>query len=215
MQILLCAATVFEIEQTISYIKEKKLEKNVNVLISGVGMMATTYALTKELFTNEYDLVLQAGIAGTVDKEIELGKCVVIENEYIGDLGVNENGQFKTIFDLGFEKKDQLPWTNGALKNPSSEMLSLAALPIINGVTVDEISTSDAKINYFQNELNASIETMEGAALHYVCIMQKLPFLQLRSISNLIGERDKTKWLMKDAIDNVNLELQRIIEKTM
>jgi futalosine hydrolase len=35
---------------------------------------------------------------------------------------------------------------------------------------------------------------MEGAALHYTCLMEKIPFMQLRSISNYIAERDKSKW---------------------
>jgi len=51
------------------------------------------------------------------------------------------------------------------------------------------------------------IESMEGAAFHYVCLQEAVPFLQLRAVSNMIGERDKTKWLMKEAIDNLNKEL--------
>jgi futalosine hydrolase len=54
---------------------------------------------------------------------------------------------------------------------------------------------------------------MEGAALHYVALMEKIPFLQLRSLSNFVGERDKNKWLMKEAIINLNLELQSLILK--
>ena len=45
---------------------------------------------------------------------------------------------------------------------------------------------------------------MEGAALHYTCLMEKIPFIQLRSISNYIAERDKTKWDMKRSIINLN-----------
>ncbi|ULT38317.1 hypothetical protein KRR40_24600 [Niabella defluvii] len=55
---------------------------------------------------------------------------------------------------------------------------------------------------------------MEGAALHYVALMEKIPFLQIRGISNYVGERDKRKWNFKDAIDNLNNELVRIVEQT-
>ena len=34
---------------------------------------------------------------------------------------------------------------------------------------------------------------MEGAALHYACIMEHIPFIQLRAVSNFVGERDKNK----------------------
>ena len=53
---------------------------------------------------------------------------------------------------------------------------------------------------------------MEGAAFHYVCLQQKIKFLQLRSISNRVGERDKTKWAMKEAIANLNIELKKLVK---
>ena len=53
---------------------------------------------------------------------------------------------------------------------------------------------------------------MEGAALHYVCLCEKIPFLQLRCVSNYVGERDKSKWEMTEAISNLNIELNKIIE---
>jgi futalosine hydrolase len=53
---------------------------------------------------------------------------------------------------------------------------------------------------------------MEGAALHYVCLQQEINFLQLRSISNIVGERDKQKWEMKEAIANLNMELKKILQ---
>jgi futalosine hydrolase len=52
---------------------------------------------------------------------------------------------------------------------------------------------------------------MEGAALHYVCLMENVPFVQIRSISNYIGERNKKKWDMMDSIMNLNDSLMRII----
>ena len=54
---------------------------------------------------------------------------------------------------------------------------------------------------------------MEGAAMHYVCLMEKIPFLQLRSISNYIGERNKRKWNMNESIINLNNELIKLIKK--
>jgi futalosine hydrolase len=52
---------------------------------------------------------------------------------------------------------------------------------------------------------------MEGAAFHFVCLQQKIPFIQIRSISNSVGERDKTKWVIKDAVNNLNSELVKLI----
>lgn len=64
----------------------------------------------------------------------------------------------------------------------------------------------------YVNKFQPVIESMEGAALHYVCLMEKIPFLQIRSISNHIGERDKRKWNMKEAILRLNQEIIRLTE---
>ena len=54
---------------------------------------------------------------------------------------------------------------------------------------------------------------MEGAALHYVCRSMKVPFLQMRVVSNYIGERDKTKWMLGGAIENLNNTLLQYVDK--
>lgn len=54
---------------------------------------------------------------------------------------------------------------------------------------------------------------MEGAALHYTCLLENIPFMQVRAISNYVGERDKSKWKMKEAIRNLNDSIIKIIEE--
>jgi futalosine hydrolase len=54
---------------------------------------------------------------------------------------------------------------------------------------------------------------MEGAALHFVALMENITFLQLRSVSNYVGERDKTKWDLSGAINNLNKQLQDLISQ--
>ncbi len=52
---------------------------------------------------------------------------------------------------------------------------------------------------------------MEGAAFHYVCLQEKIPFLQLRAISNYVGERNKANWNLNEAIRNLNKKLIEIV----
>ncbi|HJS53967.1 MAG TPA: hypothetical protein VJ765_05465, partial [Chitinophagaceae bacterium] len=66
-------------------------------------------------------------------------------------------------------------------------------------------------IKFYREEFDPVTESMEGAALHYVCLMEKTPFVQIRSISNYIGERNKQKWNMMDSIINLNKALTTII----
>jgi futalosine hydrolase len=211
MQLLLCASTEFEIRPTIDFIREET-NSQVDVLITGVGMMATTFSLAKTIFNKRPDFILQAGVAGCLDKKLPLTKIVLIENEVIGDLGVEENGAFKTLFDLKLLDKNSFPWKDGKLSN-NVEALQSTGLAVVNGVTVNEISTNQERIAYYHNQLNASAESMEGAALHYVALQEKIPFLQMRSLSNFVGERDKAKWVMDVAIANLNIELIRLVRK--
>ena len=213
MGILLCAATSFEIDPVVQYIRKENFS-DVDILITGVGLTAATHAITKAVLNKTPRFILQAGVAGCLNKKLPLTKVVIVEHETIGDLGVEEHGSFHSVFDLNLLNRNDPPWTNGRLSN-NIEPLKHTGLTIVNGVTVNEISTNEKRIQFYRDQLDASIETMEGAALHYVALMEKIPFLQIRSLSNFAGERDKSKWVMDIAIANLNLELQRIFLKML
>jgi futalosine hydrolase len=213
MQLLLCASTEFEIRPVIDFINNQQFKK-VQILITGVGMVATTFALARSIAHKRPDFILQAGVGGCLDKRLPLSKIVLVENESIGDVGVEEDGTFKTLFDLRLLDKNSFPWKEGKLTN-NVDMLKTTGLTIVDGVTVNEISTNSLRIDYYRNQLNASVESMEGAALHYVALQENIPFLQMRSLSNFVGERDKSKWVMDIAIANLNIELERILTKLL
>lgn len=213
MSILLCAATEFEIEPTLAFIREKSLA-NIDVLVTGVGLTAAACHLTRAACTQRPAFMLQAGLAGCLDEHFALGKVVAVQSETIGDLGVEEAGKFHSLFDLKLAHKNSFPWTDGKLRN-SHPILQQLHLPLADGVSVNEISTNTQRIEYYKNNLSAAIESMEGAALHYVALLENIPFLQIRSLSNFVGERDKSKWKLNEAIAALNHELQRIILKLM
>lgn len=215
MPLLLCAATEFEIAPTRRFLSENGLSNQVRILITGVGLLPAVYALTKAATTGYYSTLLQAGVAGCFDNNETLGKVVAVKTETVGDSGVEENGNFKTLFDLNLVEGNNLPWTQQKLMNEHKNLLALTHLPQVAGITVNEISTSEAKINYYRHTVGAAVESLEGAALHYVGIAEKIPFLQLRSLSNFAGERDKKKWAMPDAITNLNVTLQSLILKLL
>jgi futalosine hydrolase len=213
MQLLLCSATELEIKPTIDFIREENFHE-VEILITGVGMIATAYSLTKSILNKRPRFILQAGVAGCLDEKLPLTKIVMVENENLGDLGVEENESFKTLFDLKLVDRNSFPWKNAKLAN-TIELLKSTGLTIVDAVTVNEISTNKERIAYYRQQLNASVESMEGAALHYVALQEKIPFLQMRSLSNFVGERDKSKWVMEIAIANLNIELIRILAKLL
>lgn len=213
MAILLCAATEFEIKPTLEWMQQQGLNNDIDVLITGVGLLAATFSITKKVRSSKPKLLLQAGIAGCFDEGIQLGTSVVVLRDTIGDLGVLQNSTFTSAFDMGLLKPYEHPWTLGKLENPHTELIKAAGLVLADGVTVNEISTNADRISYYKNGLGSTIETMEGAALHFIGLMEDIPFLQLRSFSNYVGERDKEKWQLPEAVRNVNAVVQELLQK--
>ena len=124
---------------------------------------------------------------------------------------LGEGYYLKTLFDLNLVPQDQYPYKKGWLINPNKEVLKKTKLKIVKGISVNQISTSKQMIKFYRDVFDPVTESMEGAALHYVCLMENVPFVQIRSISNYIGERNKKKWDMMDSIMNLNDSLMRII----
>ena len=206
MGILIVAATSFEIRPSLRVLKKS----NADVSITGVGCPVSVYSITKAIERYRPSVIIQAGIAGGFDRTMPLGTAVAVLQDEFGDIGVAENGQWRSVFDMGFMKAGTQPFKEGVLKNPDKTLLKHCGLKSVKAVTVNEVTTNKAKINLLKNR-GLILESMEGAALHYVALMEKVPFLQIRGLSNYVGERDKSRWQMSEAITNLNRELIRIV----
>jgi futalosine hydrolase len=204
MKILVVAATEMEIAPFMAQNNQPE------ILITGVGAPACMYALTKKLLQQQYDLVVQAGIAGTFKNQFALGETYAVKTDLFADLGIQEGNNFYSLFDGGFLKPDAMPYTNAQLLNTTENFFGLK---MANAITINTVSDSLAQTELYKKKYDADIESMEGAAFHYVCIQENISFLQIRSISNFVGERVKTNWKMKEAVDNLNQNLIRIINK--
>ena len=186
---------------------------SIDVLITGIGLTATTYSLTKQFSLKRPDLVIQAGVAGCFDKSIPFGTVLAIKQDAIADESVVELKKLKPLFNLKLVPQNRAPYKNGWLVNPGTVLFKKSQLKPVKGISVNQITTSNRAIRFYKDEFNPVTESMEGAALHYVCLLEKIPFLQIRSVSNYIGERNKKKWNMKDSIDNLNIELVSLLGK--
>ncbi len=217
MKVVITSATegeVLQIKQTlIPRYTEDSSSLKVTFHTSGVGMLVSCFSLTKMIFEQKPGLVIQVGIAGTFNENMPLSKVVAVENEFLADTGVEENREFKDVFDLNLIKRSTFPFENGSLINRSIHQLNILQLDEVTGVTINEISTRRERIQQLKAKYRPTIESMEGAALHYCCLQTSTPFIQIRSISNYIGERDKSKWDFKRSFANLATEVTRYIDK--
>lgn len=213
MHLLLLSATDIEISETATWLNNHTLGLNAlkpKLLIGGIGQLQTAYALQNRIRLERPGLVIQAGIGGSSAKD-DMGRVCAIGSEQIADLGVMDKIGFTDIFKMGLENRDRFPFRDGKLDNPYRSLLEWTGLPVLEGITVNEIKSSD--FAGFQRNPFRVVESMEGAALHYVCLMEKVPFLQIRAISNITGDRDKSRWKLKEALKSLHEELVVMIQK--
>ena len=169
MQLLIVAATGAEIAPFTRYIQNASgMRVTCDVLIPGIGMVATTYALTKQLQLHHYDLVIQAGIGGSFDTTLALGVLVFVTSEQYGDMGAEDHDNYIDIFEMGLLQANDTPFSSGKLINPLSELHSNILLPHVSGLTVNTVSGNESSIKRRSEKYQCQVESMEGAAFHYV-----------------------------------------------
>lgn len=214
MRIGIVAATRFEIEAVSRFVEQQtgNSPHHFTTIITGVGMLATTYCLLQQILKQPFDWLLQAGIGGSFSEKFSLTDTVLVQKEIMGDLGVEEE-EFQDIFDMGFARENEFPFTGKSLFNPHIPQWNKLQLPLAQGITINEITTRPGRIAALQQKYGCDVESMEGAAFHYVCLQKGICFLQLRSISNRVGERNKKNWKIREAIETLNTQAIRIIEQ--
>ncbi|MGN6566921.1 MAG: futalosine hydrolase [Flavipsychrobacter sp.] len=223
MKLLVVAATEAEISIFTQYLQQHALptgpmqyltkqQNSVQVCITGVGMVATSYTLTKTFQKSSYDMALQVGIGGAFDRALNLGDVYFITSEQYGDMGAEDHFNFIDVFDLGLEKENVYPFTGKRLVTPDASLHAKIDLPRVSGLTINAVSGSEFTVKSRWEKYGCQVESMEGAAFHYVCLQEKVPFAQVRSISNYVEPRDKSKWQMKDAVIALNKWLIDFLE---
>ncbi len=211
MNILIVSATEKEIYPTLNKIKSfNRDDLVVDILVTGIGAVFTSYLLTRKLSEKEYDLIINAGIAGSFNPDLNIGDTVYVQSDQFADLGFEDKDKFYTVFEKGFIYKDQFPFKNALLENPYEFDFDLKK---VSAITVNTTHGCKKSIDLFKNKFNADTETMEGAAFFYVCLNEGVKFFQIRTISNYVEERNEANWNILLAIKNLNNKLIEIINE--
>jgi len=221
MNILIVAATPFEIAPFQNYLDKKGIAEgdfsyqlgkiNIKLLITGVGMTHTAYALGKFFSFQKVDLAINAGVAGAFSRDFKLGDVVNVVSEKYGDLGAEDaDGSFIDIHEMGLIPGNEFPFLNGQLNHPLFH--EIAFLPKANGLTVNKVHGYLPSIETIQKKYKVEVETMEGAAFFQVCLLEKIAFLEIRAISNYVEARNRENWELGLAIGNLNEVLMEILK---
>ena len=190
MKILLVVATKSEII-------ENKF-KDCDVIVPGVGMVNTTFSLTKRVSKKAYDLVINMGVAGSFSDEIKIGDVVEVIEDNFSEIGF-ENGNSFSEF------------TNFRIEN-SFKVDKKTNLKKAKGITVNTVHGNEKTITEIISRLSPDVESMEGAACFMVCEQFVIPCIQIRAISNKVEKRNTENWNLDLAISNLNIQVEKIID---
>ncbi len=220
MRILLVTATEAEagiIAKFTRPVKKPHLyvagDTSIDLLVTGVGAVATAWSLTKWFNTESLpDLAINAGIAGSFIKEIKTGDVVMPVMDCFADSGIETAAGFQTLYESGLHDPWIYPFTDGKISavNRYVEQFALKIRPV-TAITVNTVTGTAATARKLFLKYYPDIETMEGAAFFYVCSMEKVPFMALRAVSNKVGPRNRGRWNIKLALDNLSAALKDIL----
>ncbi|WP_028584643.1 futalosine hydrolase [Desulfogranum mediterraneum] len=200
---LLTAATALEMECFLA--RAGSLDK-VTPLVTGVGVVETATRLTRFLASTEncYQGVVNIGIGGAyIDghgPRAELLDICLAQREVLGDLGVCLGDSIEPLMGEGLLFQDQFA-LDGELLARARKVLLERNIPCRVGtfVTVQCVSGSEQRGRLLADCHDGLCENMEGAAAARVCAEFSLPLLELRAVSNLVEDRDRSSWKIKEA----------------
>lgn len=220
MKILLVTATAPEIKPLLDYyaFKEKsimpqllhtRLSKSLSMdlLITGPGLHHTAFHSGRHLANHAYDLAINAGICGSFKKKFPIGSVVTVGSETIADFGAENKNQFIPASKIKLYHPQEIIAVSDTIENTFAYNQIFTHLPIARSITVNTVHGNAESIQKVKKRLHPDIESMEGFAFFYACKFSQIPFLEIRSVSNMVEIRNTANWKTDVAIQNLNTEL--------
>jgi len=184
----------------------------ISLLIAGVGSISTAWEMQKWFSVNEKpDLAINLGIAGSYREDIKIGDVVIPLTDCFADAGIEDGDNFLTLSEAGLVNPNQFPFVEGLIHTDTcyADILKSVA-GTASAITVNTATGSDSTRNKLVRKFNPDIETMEGATFFYICSRERIPFLALRAVSNMVEIRNKKNWDIKFALSNLAEKLNEV-----
>ncbi|MEW1908619.1 futalosine hydrolase [Kitasatospora sp. NPDC085895] len=168
----------------------------VEVLAGGVGPAAAAAATAAALATGRFRLVVSAGIAGGFAPHAPVGATVVASEILAADLGAETPEGFRDVTELGFGSVRHRP-APGAVAL-AAKVLDAVVGPVLTVSTVTGSAERAAALA--ARHPGAAAEAMEGFGVAEAAARSGLPVLEIRTVSNPVGPRDRAAWRIGEAL---------------
>ncbi len=197
MKIVIAGAT----DEEVRVAREAFSLPDCDFLVTGVGMVAATYRLSKYLAENNPALAINIGLAGSFDRTLHLGDTVIVCEDRLSELGAEDGESFLRLREIGIPGEDTFrptfSWRDHGLRE-------------VRSITVNTVHGNARSIDQVVERLQPDIESMEGAAFFFCCSMFRVPSLQLRAISNYVERRNRDAWDIPVALKSLSSQLTRL-----
>jgi futalosine hydrolase len=185
---------------------------DIELLITGVGMVATAAWCSRALARTAYDIALNVGVCGSFDEAFAPGAVVQVISDRIAELGAEDNGRFLTLDDLRLTDPSGGPLARAELVNDSPPAsAALARLPRVRGISVNTVHGDARSIAEVRERFAPQVESMEGAGFVYGCLLHEVRFAQIRAVSNVVETRNRASWRLAEAVANVTATALEVI----
>jgi futalosine hydrolase len=203
MKTLVVAATAAEIAPLDASLRARR---DIDVLVTGVGMVATAARCARQLAQGRYEFALNLGLCGSFDPTLTPGIVVHVVADRLSELGAEDGDEFLAIESLPLPADSAIENTN------APQNASLAWLPRVTGITVNTVHGNPATIAAVVQRCRPQVESMEGAAFMYACRLAEVKYAQVRAISNVVERRNRTAWMIPQAVDALAAAARGILQ---
>ncbi len=161
----------------------------VDVVAVGVGPVEAAFGTARALGAAPYDAVINAGIAGGFRDRCTVGDAVVCSREDFADLGLEDGSAFPLPGGLELVRHVEA--------HPSLLAPFIGGLiPVIvgRGVTSATVTSTTARALALAYRFRSDVESMEGFAVLRAAQAAGVRSIEIRGVSNLVGERSSNEW---------------------
>lgn len=178
---------------------------------AGVGKSNAAAATAALLERYQPRLIINTGCCGAYpDSGLMVGDLAVATDEVFGDEGVMTNQGWLGLEEMGIALLKQATTTCfNSIPLSASELRNAAAVAethrihLRQGVFVTVSSCSGTRLGGIElsGRYQAICENMEGAAIALTALRYGAPCLEIRGVSNLVEDRDMSRWDIKRAVE--------------
>lgn len=201
------------------------VQAGVDVIIGGLGAVNTAHTLTRHLSAHPRpSLVIQTGIAGAyVPAGLPVGSVVLATEEMYGDVGVITPAGWLPCDAIGIPLVDARDGHPARFNQFPCDPQLVARAAAIAGpsitrtgrfLTLAQVTGVAATGDELYRRFNALCESMEGAAAAHICAIYDIPFLEVRGISNLVEDRNRDSWRVREAAEAAQAVVQRLLDRS-